>query len=229
MTLPTPNPTLETQGPALGYSALAIFDLDGTLVHGDTFVPFLMSYTVKKRRFWPIVAMPFWITLYLVRLISARTVKERLLTLFFKGEPRDAIADHARQFTTSWVAPRFRAEVAAKLREHQQAGHRVILLSASPDIYVPDIGVSLGITEVVCTRVGWLGQRCTGKILGPNCKGEEKINLLSQYLGLEGAPGLSYAYGDSKSDLPLLRWVTHGFLLRKVDLIAVLKDIDAQN
>jgi phosphatidylglycerophosphatase C len=194
--------------------AMAIFDLDGTLVTRDSFLPFLVSYTVKRRRFWPLFAMPFWIGLYVARMISARTVKECLLTLFFSEEKKENIAQHAEHFCTTWAESHLRQDLIEKLREHQNAGHRVILVSASPDIYVPRIGIFLGINETVCTRVAWNDNLCTGKINGPNCKGSEKIAMLSEYLQVNSLPECSYAYGDSKSDLPILRWATHGYLVK---------------
>jgi phosphatidylglycerophosphatase C len=212
----TPN-SAQTPAPAemkTQPDSLAIFDLDGTLVTRDSFLPFLLSYTVKRRRFWPLFAMPFWIGLYVVRMISARTVKERLLTLFFSGEKKEDIAQHAEQFCTTWAESHLRPDLIVKLREHQYAGHRVILVSASPDIYVPRIGTLLGINETVCTRVAWNENLCTGKISGPNCKGTEKITMLSEYLQVNSLPESSYAYGDSKSDLPILRWATHGYLVK---------------
>jgi phosphatidylglycerophosphatase C len=214
----------QMQGPADSMavsSTLAIFDLDGTLVTRDSFLPFLVGYTIKRRRFWPLLAMPFWIGLYVVRLISARTVKERLLTLFFRGEKKEDIDKHGEQFCTTWVERHPRANLMAKLREHQNAGHRIILLSASPDLYVPRIGSYLGIKETVCTRVAWNENICTGKIIGPNCKGVEKVTLLSEYLQVKTLPEPSFAYGDSKSDLPILRWTTHGYLVKVGTLQAV--------
>ncbi|HEV3238435.1 MAG TPA: HAD family hydrolase [Gemmataceae bacterium] len=206
-------------------NALAIFDLDGTLVTRDSFLPFLISYAIKRRRFWPVIVMPVWIGLYVLRLISARTVKERLLTLIFNSEKKENIAQHAETFCRNWVDGHLRPDLMEKLREHQKAGHRIILLSASPDIYVPRIGKHLGIDETVCTRVAWNEGCCTGKIVGPNCKGEEKVTLLGEYLQVKRLPDTSYAYGDSKSDLPILRWATYGYLVRNGALQAVSKEM----
>jgi phosphatidylglycerophosphatase C len=222
MSSPTVVPTeTESRGAS---DVLAIFDLDGTLVTRDSFVPFILSYTIKRRRFWPILVIPFWLALYVARLISARTVKERLITLVFRGEKKEDIAGHAKSFCTSWVDTHLRPVLMAKLREHQQAGHRVILVSASPDLYVSRIGKHLGIDETVCTRVAWNDEICSGKIVGPNCKGEEKVNLLGEYLQVKKLPDPSYAYGDSKSDLPILRWSSHGYLVRKGALQAVSRE-----
>src|SRR4051794_8606863 len=129
--MPQPTDTL-TEGPPL-----AVFDLDGTLVRGDSFLPFLVSYAWRQRRVWPLVILPFYLGLYACRFLSDRKAKERVLVSFLRGQSTAAVAEHAEWFCGWWVQHKLNAEVIARLREHQEAGHRVILLSASPDVYVP--------------------------------------------------------------------------------------------
>lgn len=193
--------------------ALAVFDLDGTLVRGDTFLPFVVGYARAQRRYRALVTLPVWIGLYAARLLPDYRAKQRVLMSCFRGESMAAVADFAAGFCERWVRPRLHEPVFARLTDHLAAGHRVVLLSASPDLYVEAVGRALGIDEVVCTRV-----RCTpggwdGALDGPNCKGEQKLVRLRTHLGAERWPGESYAYGDSASDLPVLRWATHGFLV----------------
>jgi phosphatidylglycerophosphatase C len=201
---------------------LAVFDLDGTLTDADTLLPFLVGYARRTGRRWPLARMPFDLGLYAAGLVPDRAAKGRLLQSFCGGHELAAIAEHARDFTQRWVPGRLRRWVVACLREHQRSGHRVILVSASPDLYVPVIAESLGIREVVCTQVATEGGRCLGSIDGENCKGEAKMRLLRRHLGGQGFPPGSFAYGDSPSDLPLLSAVDHGFLhLRKRGFVSV--------
>jgi phosphatidylglycerophosphatase C len=194
---------------------IAIFDLDGTLLTRDSFAPFLAGYALRRPRLQIVLLSPVLLLAYACRLISARTLKQRLLRGFLGGESDQAIQEHAERFCQRWVARHCRAVALERLRYHQAAGHRIILESASPSVYVPIVAAYLGIPEVLCTQVKSEGGLCTGDIDGPNCKGEAKVRLLKDYLGHEHAPCDSYSYGDSLSDLPLLRWVQHGFLLRK--------------
>ncbi len=205
-----------TEGPPL-----AVFDLDGTLVRGDSFLPFLISYAWRRRRVWPLLTLPFYLGLYACRILSDRNAKERVLISFLRGQSTASVAEHAGWFCSWWVRHKLNAEVIRRLREHQEAGHRVILLSASPDVYVPAIGAFLGIDEVVCTQVATDGERWDGAIIGVNCKGDAKIELLRQRLEPHAVSSRSYAYGDSRSDLPLLRWVSEGFLVKGGQLLPV--------
>jgi phosphatidylglycerophosphatase C len=194
---------------------LAVFDLDGTLLRGDSFLPFLVSYAWRRRRFWPLVTLPFHLALYVCKLSTDSRTKEKLLISFLRGESKTKVEEHARWFCASWVARRLRDTMVRKLQEHAQAGHRVILVSASPDAYVPAVARFLGIDEVICTRVGSQADWWDGQLISPNCKGQQKIEQLKAYLQQDSLPDGCYAYGDSRSDLPLLRWVSHGFLVRR--------------
>ena len=158
--------------------------------------------------------MPFYIALYLCRILSDRDAKERLIGLFFRDEPLEQISAHSDWFCSEWIVRCLRPDTVKKLREHQDAGHRVVLVSASPDLFVPQVGRFLGINETICTPILFENGSCSGKFAGPNCKGTNKVTMLTSYLNTDTAPEQSYAYGDSRSDFPLLRWVRFGNLVQ---------------
>jgi phosphatidylglycerophosphatase C len=75
----------------------------------------------------------------------------------------------------------------------------------------------VGATDFVATRLEYIGDRCTGRYAGSNCKGPEKLRRLDEVL-VEGWRSRSTAYSDSKVDTPLMeaaatcRWVRRGVL-----------------
>jgi len=219
-----PEPASTIPLPPAGFpdEGLAVFDLDGTLIKGDSFLPFLITYARRGRRLWPIIVLPFYLALYVCRILSDRDAKERLIGAFFGKEPMRGITAHSEWFCSGWVQKRLRSDSMKKLREHQAAGHRVILVSASPDLFVPQIGKFLGINETICTRIICENGYCSGKLAGPNCKGDNKVILLKAYLGISVPPDQSYGYGDSRSDFPLLHWVRRGNLVRKNEIIPIV-------
>ncbi|HEY1380166.1 MAG TPA: HAD-IB family hydrolase [Gemmataceae bacterium] len=201
---------------------LAVFDLDGTLTARDTFLPFLVTYARRRRHVRPLAVLPVYLGLYACRVLSDRAAKERVLVSFLSGRGKSDVADHADWFARTWVPPRLRPAVVDRLREHQRAGHRVVLLSASPDVYVPAIARELGITEVVCTPVACDDATWHGRLAGPNCKGAAKLARLREYLGCDRWAGESYAYGDRPHDLDVLRWAGAGYLVtRRAGLVRV--------
>jgi phosphatidylglycerophosphatase C len=193
---------------------LAVFDLDGTLLLRDSLLPFLVSYCRRMRLRRRIPRVMVELALYALRVTSAATAKERLIRWILGGQALDEVAGHAEWFCREWI-PRHTHPVGVHaLRLHQRHGHRVILVSASPDLYVPAVARFFGIHEVICTRIAGEGNKVIGSILGKNCKGSVKVEMLTRHLGTDVSPAESYGYGDAKSDIPVLTWVRHGFWVR---------------
>ena len=91
-------------------------------------------------------------------------VKQQLLQSFFKGVSRQQIREHNEWFCKHWLPANIHPIGHQRLREHLGKCDRVILLSASPDLYVPALGRELGIEEVICTRVTFDRHICTGRL-----------------------------------------------------------------
>jgi len=85
------------------------------------------------------------------------------------------------------------------------AGDHLVLLSASPDLYVPRIGKLLGFDETLCTEIAWrtgTDPTASGGTLQTQPPGEEKSRCVAWL-----RTGIRYAviaYGNSRSDLPHL-------------------------
>ncbi len=101
------------------------------------------------------------------------------------------------------VGARLRPLVQDRVTWHRRAGHKLVVVSASPELYVAPLGQRLGFDAVLGTRleVGPDG-RLTGRIEGCNCRGQEKVERLRAWMGPE--PAFLYAYGDSAGDRELL-------------------------
>jgi HAD superfamily hydrolase (TIGR01490 family) len=200
---------------------LAVFDLDGTLTRRDTFLPFLISYGLRNRYPAPLLPLPFHLASYAFRVTTDQVAKQRVIASFLRNQPTDRIADHARWFCDVWLPRNVHPLGIRALRDHQRRGHRTVLLSASPDVYVKPIARTLGIPEVVCTRVSEADGCCTGQLVGDNCKGAAKLLRLKEYLETETPPNPSFAYGNSSHDYHVLRWVHHGLMVRRKSLTRI--------
>jgi len=129
--------------------------------------------------------------------------KAALLNRLLAGQPLEPLAAVAEAFADDVVARRLRPSMRHRLEWHRQAGHQIVIVSASPELYVAPIGRRLGVDAVLGTRleVGPDG-RLTGRLLGANCRGPEKVARLREWLGAE--PALLWAYGDSRGDTEML-------------------------
>ena len=185
---------------------IAIFDLDGTLTWRDTLVPFLLScFCARPQRLIRLWRLPGTVLGYLLSGRDRGVLKARLIQLTLGGDRRADVEAWAQQFVARMPARGFfRPAALAALEEHRRAGDRLVLLSASPDIYVPLIGRLLHVTQTICTEVSWRGDRLDGTLRSANRLGEEKLRVL-EALRAEYPGKQVVAYGNSADDLAHLR------------------------
>lgn len=183
---------------------VAAFDLDGTLTHRDTLLPFLHRAVGRGRTYRALLAS----SLPLARAAAfggahRDVAKAAVLHGVLAGAPLDGLAEAAESFADHIVTQRLRPEVRERVEWHRNEGHELVLVSASPELYVTPIGRKLGFDTVLATRleIGADG-RLTGRLLGANCRGPEKVMRLREWRG-EGL-ALAYAYGDSAGDEEML-------------------------
>jgi phosphatidylglycerophosphatase C len=84
------------------------------------------------------------------------------------------------------------------------------MISASLAVYLAPLGRQLGFDAVLATalEVGSDG-RLTGRLEGANVRGQEKVDRLRQWLGVDTCE--LWAYGDSDGDRELLALADHGY------------------
>ena len=183
---------------------LAVFDLDGTLTRADTFGPFVLGLLARHPlRAWRLPLLLIPVAAYLLRMTGRGGLKGAVLHVLFGGMPRSRVEAWADEYTGKVVPRRMFPDAVGALRAHLSDGDYVVVLSASPDLYVPRIGAALGAHESICSEVRWSGDRLDGRLAGENRRGEEKLRVLQQLR--RAHPGLPViAYGNSDPDLPHL-------------------------
>jgi len=193
---------------------VALFDLDGTLTTGDTLRPFLAGYAARQpKRFLQWWRLPPAFIAFLIHGRDRGRLKSRVIHVVMGGARRADIDAYAESFVLA-LRPRrmFRAAALATLEAHRAAGDHLVLLSASPDLYVPRIGRLLGFERTLCTELIWLGDRLDGGLKTPNRRGEEKVRCL-EALRAEYPGAAIIAYGNSASDLPHMSRADHAVLV----------------
>jgi phosphatidylglycerophosphatase C len=140
-------------------------------------------------------------------------LKSGVIRMLMRGERRAVLEAWAHSFVAGLkLNHQFRPLALAVLETHRAAGDHLVLLSASPDLYVPQIGQMLGFERTLCTEIAWRDERLDGRLKTPNRRGEEKLHCLA--LLRELYPGsLVIAYGNSASDLDHLRHADRALLV----------------
>lgn len=191
---------------------IAIFDLDGTITHRDTLFPLVLRQLT--RRPWRLLRL-LGVVPGTVRYLFDRdrgALKQALLRATLRGMTRDELTQVSAEFVRDTIEHRCFRDAFTAIRRHRDAGHHLVLMSASVDFYVPEFGRQLGFDQVISTGAAWNGERFDGTLTTPNRRGEEKAICLRALVD-ERRDGDTFAYGNSDSDLPHLRIARHGLLV----------------
>jgi phosphatidylglycerophosphatase C len=203
--------------------AIAVFDLDRTLCRGDTFLPFLVFMLARRpARWWRIPLLGFAVMLYGLRLRNNSWLKGFFLRHVIGGlRERDAAADCDR-FLRRSVWRRLSTEGLKEVSSRKLGGARVVLATASPDIYVERLAAMLDIEHVVCTRLERSAEgRFTGRMLGGNCHGPAKYRRVDAFRVAHGAEWAEMTcYSDHVSDLGLLLQAGHAYAVNPTPAFA---------
>jgi phosphatidylglycerophosphatase C len=140
----------------------------------------------------------------LARFASGRadhgTLKSAAIRAVMGGCTRDEVERWTNEFVPRVLERGLHADGLTAVAAHRRAGDLLVLLSASPDLYVPAIGRALGFAQTVCTGLAWHGDRLDGHLATPNRRGAEKVHCV-EALRREH-PGLALtAYANATSDL----------------------------
>jgi HAD superfamily hydrolase (TIGR01490 family) len=192
--------------------ALAIFDLDHTLIKGDSdhaWGEFIAdkglvdgdSYRRRNDAFF---------SDYQNGTLDIIAYQEFVLQPMCRFSMEEIDALH-REFMAVKINSLRLPKADKLIARHRSAGDTLLIITATNHFITGPIGAALGIDTVIATEGEIKGQRFTGKVKGTPCYREGKVKRLEGWLrdhnlSLEGD---SYFYSDSHNDLPLLKLVTH--------------------
>jgi phosphatidylglycerophosphatase C len=197
----------------LNSGSLAVFDLDGTITRRDTLGPFLWGFLWRRPWRLPrmLLALPAAARFVFNR--DRGAFKGAVIHALLGGTRRASLARWAERFVAELLPDGLYAEALAAIAMHRTRGDRLLLMSASTDLYVPLIGRALGFDEIICTEVRWRADdRLDGRLASANCRGEEKRRCLAALIARD-APGRVYAYGDSRADLAHMQLAQEAYLV----------------
>jgi HAD superfamily hydrolase (TIGR01490 family) len=191
--------------------SLAIFDLDNTLLHGDSdhaWGEFLCEKGVVDRTVYKEANDRF----YQQYVDGSMNIFEFLefalkpLTRF----SNDELAALHQEFMQTKVEPMITDKALSLLQDHKAKGDYLLIITATNRFVTGPIAERLGVDEIIATDPEQIDGQYTGKVAGIPCFQDGKVTRLHTWLkendhSLEG----SYFYSDSRNDLPLLEVVEH--------------------
>ncbi|HEX6550833.1 MAG TPA: HAD family hydrolase [Gammaproteobacteria bacterium] len=128
------------------------------------------------------------------------------------------LADHVPEQLQQWrerfvrecILRRIAADARTLLEQHRAAGHTLAIVTATNRFITEPIARELGVAHLLATEAECEGGRFTGRVAGIPCFREGKLSHLREWLYEENiAPTETWFYSDSHNDLPLLEYVQH--------------------
>ena len=191
--------------------SLAIFDLDNTLLAGDSdylWGQFLVEKKLVDPALYERENQRFYDE-YKAGTLDIYEFLEFSLTPLSQYSMTQLTELH-REFMEDKISSIWLAKAEALLEQHRKQNDFLLIITATNHFVTAPIAEKLDVDDIIATMPEQIGGKYTGKISGIPCFQEGKVKRLAQWLSdkehqLKG----SYFYSDSYNDLPLLLKVTH--------------------
>lgn len=190
---------------------LAIFDLDNTLLAGDSdhaWGEFLVERGLVEADWYKARNDGFYSD-YCRGELDVIAYSEFVFTVLAREEPATLAAWH-RDFMAEKISAMILPKGRELLAMHRGKGHRLVIITATNRFITAPIAAELGVADLLATEPEMRQGRYTGKVAGIPCYQHGKIERMQQWLqeNNESAEG-AWFYSDSRNDIPLLEFVTH--------------------
>jgi alcohol-forming fatty acyl-CoA reductase len=195
---------------ASGSAALAIFDLDGTIMSTNVIEQYLWARLPELSRMQQLAE----VGQVMRRLPSYLRAEQRDRGTFLRAvyrRYRGADLAALERFVDTTMSPqilnRLSPDAVRRIREHRAAGHTTILITGVVRPLTRPIQPLFDAIVAADLAVDEEG-RCTGFLTGPPVVGESRAAWLKHYAAQQGLDlDRSFAYADSHSDLPMLETI----------------------
>jgi HAD superfamily hydrolase (TIGR01490 family) len=192
---------------------LALFDLDNTLLAGDSdyeWGQFLVDRGILERATYEAQNQAYY------EQYAAGTLDiHEYLGFALRPLAAHTGADLARwhgDFMQSRVFPMMSAQARALVRRHLERGDLCAIITATNSFVTAPIARAFGVPYLIATEPECQDGRFTGRVAGTPCFREGKVSRLDEWLAGQGRRlrefDESSFYSDSHNDLPLLERVS---------------------
>jgi len=193
---------------------IAIFDIDKTIICKDSMLLFLW-YGMKLRplTMFNAITVVCKTVLYTLKIMKVEDVKAS----FFYAI-RHMKEDDLERFYETLLKKYIFIEAMEELKRKKADGFHIVLVTASPYAYMRFFKKISFVDEVIGTNLALENGRYTNRVEGVNCKGEEKVVRIHDYLMSKNFLidyDQSCAYSDSLSDMPLFNLVKNRYLINR--------------
>ncbi|MBX2809349.1 MAG: HAD-IB family hydrolase [Cellvibrionaceae bacterium] len=188
---------------------LTIFDLDNTLLAGDSdhsWGQFMVRKGLVHAETFARQNDDFY-KQYEQRTLDMHAYQRFILTPLIPFTAAERQALH-REFMASMIEPLRLPKAEALIAEHKTAGDRLLIITATNRYVAGPIGPLVGIDTLLATEPEEVNGHFTAAVTGIPCYQQGKIQRLQAWLSQQSfTPTEITFYSDSANDLPLLEYV----------------------
>lgn len=201
--------------------SLAIFDLDNTLLNGDSdhaWGEFLCEKGIVDADDYS-RANDYFYEQYKNGGLDIFEFLNFALKPLAEIEPEELNKLH-QQFMQEKIEPIILPKAEELLAKHKEQGDFLLIITATNHFVTGPIAERLGVDEIIATDPEQIDGRYTGKVAGIPCFQAGKVKRLNSWLKeQEHSLEESYFYSDSHNDLPLLERVTYPVAVNPDDIL----------
>jgi len=191
--------------------SLAIFDLDNTLLGGDSdylWGLFLIEHGIVERALYERENQRFYDEYRAGTLNIYAFLEFQLRPL--AAHDMATLYGWRRQFMREQILPIVLPKARELAQRHRAQGDELLIITATNRFITEPIAAEFGISELLASDPEIRDGRYTGRIEGVPCFREGKVTRLEAWLGGRSVSLKdSWFYSDSHNDVPLLEKVSH--------------------
>jgi len=191
---------------------LAIFDLDNTLLAGDSdfqWGQFMMEEGLLEREKHEARNIEFYEDYKAGRLDIDAFLEFQLKPL--SDHPRARLDELHKQYMARKVRPMMTEKARALVNQHKANGDLLMIITATNSFVTGPIAAAFGVEHLIGTDPEQVNGEFTGKVAGLPSFKEGKVTRLNDWLSSRGQSledfGTTWFYSDSHNDLPLMKRV----------------------
>lgn len=188
---------------------IAVFDFDGTITTKDTLLEFIKFNKGKFSFYWGFLLNLPYLIAFKLKIISNQAAKEKVLKFFFQNTPLTTFKNYCDSFSKNVLPDLIRQKALKEINRLQSEDITVVIVSASPQNWIQSWANEIG-ALLLASQLKIKDGKITGKLLGKNCHGNEKVRRICEVFDLTEHEIVA-AYGDSSGDKPMLALAKNSF------------------
>ena len=189
----------------------AFFDVDGTIV-STTIVHYYVQF---RSHLLPTFLRPFWLAWFALKVVYyffldkvSRTRFNLVFYRNYRGLNAASVKQLAGEQFETYVRPKLFPAAVDCIREHQNRGDLIVLVTGSLDFIIQPLANHLEADTALTVELEEAHGKFTGELTTLPLSEEEKVHAIQTVVERYNVDlDASYAYGDSRADLPMLECV----------------------